>query len=425
MQIFFSRARLYTLLGYLCLANASQGLAQTQPPAAGELQDPETTYVADSADEVMDTEGSIDDIEPGTGWSARGDLRSLFDHVDEDARDGSSADDSAVIGRLRWEGTWTFTPALRASARLAGSCTDDDCDLDFTMDHEISGTTLERGKITFDELFLHFFRSERFDVAFRRLQTKLVMRAGLFAKSLDRADSLNANITWTDGLHATLRHRNGWEGQLILQHNSSHGAGNVRRSPLDFSSSSSRVTTVAALENLEPWGPVVQRGFDVNYLPSSLLKDGNVAGRLEDYWGFVGRFAAEWPVGAGESRLRIAGAAGYAPETPTREALGLGGSGDAGGFAWQAAASVMDFLPGHDLGVNYGRADPGWLLSPVFVNNEVQYEVRYRWKATRAASIDLRVRRRQELEPLVSAVRKRDRYDMFLRATWRISPGNR
>ena len=32
---------------------------------------------------------------------------------------------------------------------------------------------------------------------------------------------------------------------------------------------------------------MVQRALDVNYLPASLLVDGQVDGRLEDYWAIV------------------------------------------------------------------------------------------------------------------------------------------
>ena len=379
----------------------------------------DTGYVPVSADQVVDIESSIDDAKAKIGWSSRGDFRALVSSTEEDARDGSSIDSDEIIGRLRLEVTWNFTSSLRASARLAGSCTDEDCDLGFVLDRSIPGTTLERGKFTFDELFLHFFQSESFDIAIGRMQTKLVTRAGVFAKSLDRADSDNAAINWTDGIHGTMRHGNGWESLVILQHNTASGASNVRRSPLDFSSSSSRITYVVALENLQAWGPVVQRGIDINYLPSSLLKDGAIGGRVEDYWGIVGRAAAEWPRGSAGIRFRLAGELGYAPETPTRQALGLGGAGDADGLAWNAAASVMDFFPGHDIGLNYGRVDPGWLLSPDFTDNEEQTEIRYRWRTGNVLAIELRARQRKDLQRLESAQQKRDRFDVFLRLTWR------
>ena len=83
--------------------------------------------------------------------------------------------------------------------------------------------------------------------------------------------------------------------------------------------------------------------------------------------------------------------------------------------------SLQDFRRGHSIGVNYGRMDPGWLLSPDFGDNEEQLEVRYRWKVMPAASLELRVRTREDLKQKRSAPQKRERLDVFLRATWRFS----
>jgi hypothetical protein len=52
-------------------------------------------------------------------------------------------------------------------------------------------------------------------------------------------------------------------------------------------------------ESLQEKGRVVQHALDVNYLPLSLLIDGEAAGRLEDYWAIVARLAARWPVRSG------------------------------------------------------------------------------------------------------------------------------
>ena len=220
------------------------------------------------ADTVMDVESSVDDFEFLKGWTSKGDFRFLHNYIRDDARDGSSNSNTNVIARLRHELTWNFAHDFRAGIRLAGSCTSDDCNLDFVMDRAISGSGLERGAFTFDELFLHYYATEDIDIAVGRLQTKLVTRGGVYNKSLDRADSDNANINWTDGAHATIRHDGGWESHIILQHNNASGAGNVRRDPLNFQSSKSRITYVYAIENTQKLGPITQRAFDINYLPA-------------------------------------------------------------------------------------------------------------------------------------------------------------
>jgi hypothetical protein len=116
------------------------------------------------------------------------------------------------------------------------------------------------------------------------------------------------NINWTDGLHATWKSRFGWTTNLILQYNDSDGSSSIRRGPLDFHDPDSRITYFVAMENLQPWGPIVQRGIDVSYLPASLLKDGDRQGQIEDYWGVVGRFAARWTVSKNrDTRFRMSG----------------------------------------------------------------------------------------------------------------------
>jgi hypothetical protein len=80
------------------------------------------------------------------------------------------------------------------------------------------------GDVTVDEFFLQWYKLDRFDVALGRMQTKFVARGGVFAKSLDRNDSHNMNVNWTDGLHATFKAKRGWVSHLILQRNAREGA---------------------------------------------------------------------------------------------------------------------------------------------------------------------------------------------------------
>jgi hypothetical protein len=251
-----------------------------------------------------------------------------------------------------------------------------------------------------------------------RLQTKFVARGGVFAKSLDRNDSHNLNINWTDGLHATWKSRFGWTSNLILQRNASDGSSSIRHSPLDFEDNDSRVSYFAAIENIEPLGPIVQRGLDVSYLPASLLKDGDRQGRIEDYWGVVARFAARWTVNEErDMRFRISGEIGYAPETPTKQAVDIGTSGDVDGLGWALTAALMNFRPGHSIGLNYGRMGAGWLLSPQYRPNEELSEIHYVWRYKDNKTLEIRVRQRDDLDQLVTAQNKRDDFDLFVRMT--------
>ena len=191
----------------------------------------------------------------------------------------------------------------------------------------------------------------------------------------------------------------------------------MRRDPLDFSDSDTRVSHFVAWETQNRLGPFTQRGFDISYLPSALLKDGTETGPREDYVAIVARAVIAHPFGTSGRRYNIAAEVGYAPETPTRAAVNLPGEGDADGVAWAVYASLMDIWPDHSIGINYGRADAGWLISPQYRDNEELIEIRYLWRRTQKLALDFRIRGRQDLEVLADETRKRDEIDFFARFT--------
>ncbi len=405
----------------------AQEVADEDSAASGDMDEAweEVREAAESADDrqsgsLDDATGSLEravkDVE--RRWIAQGDLRVGYVRAERDERDGSSSTDTNWRGRFRIGGEITLNEWLRFDSRLATACTTDRCNPGFTFDESIDTTTsTEEGTITFDELYLHVFRRERFDVAVGRLQTKFVARAGVFAKSLDRNDSNNFNVNWTDGLHGKVHFGNDSIIHLISEYNDKDGPSNVRRGPLDFSDTNSRVSHFFAWESKKRLGPITQRGVDITYLPSALLKDGSLDGRREDYIGLVARFASTRPFGTRGRRWNIAGEVGYAPETPTRSAVGLEGDGDVDGFAWNIAASLMDIWPNHNIGFNYGSTDAGWLLSPQYRDNEELYEIRYQWRKRNNLALELRVRYRDELEQLEGETQKRDEVDFFARFT--------
>ena len=373
-----------------------------------------------------DTDGSIDDasnsIDVRTvrdGASLSADLRVGYSETEIDERNGTSNSDDILRARWRLRTEIGIFPYLRGVGRIAGVCSDIECDPEFVLDHSISTSSgIADGEITLDEMYVHFFRFDRFDLALGRFQTRFVARGGVFAKSLDRNDSNNVNVNWTDGLHTTFRSSNGWVPHLILQYNSSNGPSNIRRDPLDFSESSARITYFLGLENLNRTPLFLQRGVDISYLPKSLLKDGVLSGRREDYSGIVVRTANRWPERDDGIRLRFAAEVGYAPETQTNAAAGLAGGGDTDGLAWNVVLSLMEFKPDHSIGVNYGKVGAGWLLSPQFRQNESLAEIRYLWRKNRQLAFDFRIRKRKELEQQLLSSRKREELDFVLRFTW-------
>ena len=369
----------------------------------------------DTAD--IDTESTVDTADDSQEFKFNGDFRPLLNYLSDDARNGSRISDTAGLARLRVKGTLGFSKGMQIGARLAGRCTTNDCSPEWVWDRAIpTPNGLGGGQITFDEAYLHLFKLERFNFTFGRQQTRFVLRGGVFARSLDRNDSNNTNVTWTDGLHATFRRQEGWATHFIVQRNAADGTGSTRRGPLDFDDDSAKHTFYVGFENTNQSGPVVQRSFGVSYLPKSLLEDGTTNGPRVDYWTIVGRLAARWPQVPGGPRLRAGVELGYAPETPTPAGAGIDSSVD--GLAWNVVVSFMDFKPTHNIGVNYGRTGAGWLLSPQFAQNEELFEIRYQWRPRRLPAIDARIRWREEIEQQSGALQKREVFDAFVRVTW-------
>ncbi|UCD69289.1 MAG: hypothetical protein JSW48_04200 [Betaproteobacteria bacterium] len=366
-----------------------------------------------------DAKGSAEVTEVQRGLSAIWDVRGGYSGSDTDEREGSATKDDVWRARWRISGTVGVTPYLRTEVRMAGICSDIECEPNFVLtDYLPTTSSMEDGDITLDKAFLNWYRLERFSIVAGRMQTKFVALGGVYAKSLDRNTGNNTNVNWTDGVHFVYKADNGWASHLIAQHNAPEGATEVRRGPLDFEVDDARVSYFFAFDNKQRTPYFLQRGLDITYLPQALLKDGTLSGRREDYYGIVVRSSNRWPERDDDVRLRVAAELGYAPATPTRAAAGLAGVGDADGLAWNFVLSLMDFAPDHSVGLNYGQVGAGWLLSPQFRQNESLSEIRYQWRRSRRLALDIRVRRRKELERLVSSSRKQDKLDFFVRLTW-------
>jgi len=153
---------------------------------------------------------------------------------------------------------------------VSGICSANDCDPEFILQPDIpTSVGLSDGQITIDSLFLQWFRTEKFNVAVGRMETKFVARGGVYAKSLDRNDSNNRRINRTDGVHTNYKANNGWNSNVVLQYNSPDGPSNIRRGPLDFSDSRSRVSTFIAIDK-EPSKIRIRIGIDSIFTHASL-----------------------------------------------------------------------------------------------------------------------------------------------------------
>ena len=371
----------------------------------------------------IETETTVDnkptDIITGTSrYKLNGDIRATFTTTDVELRDGLNDSNKTSGFRLRLRADWSFTDSIILGARLAGTCFSAPCNLDFVTTNTPSGINgLKPNEFAFDELYLHWFKNKHASVAVGRLQTRFVLRGGVYAKSLDRNNSNNVNINWTNGLQTTFRADNGWDSSFIVEYNDKDGSGSIRHSNLNFETDSSRQTFFTGFENLENWGYIVQRAVSLSYLPDALLLDGDTNGRRENYSGIVTRLAARIPNKTG-IRLRLGTEIGFAPTTPTADTLRVD---DTSGLAWNAVASLIDFQPNHSIGLNYGRTGAGWLLSPQYNPNEELIEVRYMWRPVGLPLFEARIRRRNEIQQLEGETHKRNGFDIYFRFTWEFS----
>ncbi len=352
------------------------------------------------------------------GVSVYGDVRGGYYLLKRDDRDASKSTTSEWRLRIRPGLKAEFTDQLSGAIRLAGRySTDDRNSNNFEFFSSIpAGDGLRRGDSTIDELYLKYKPAKGLDLKFGRMQTKFELD-GVAKKSLDRNNSPNTDITWTDGVYMKYAVSNDWKAHVIVQYNDSEGSTEVRRSPLNFSDDGSRISYFAAMESRTPVGPIVQRGVDITYIPSALRTDSTT--RVDDYVAMVGRAAARWPMGENGMKFMLGGELGYALNTQTKAASSIAGSGDVGGTATQVTFNFIDFVPSHSVGIVLARAEAGWLLSPDFRSNNTLVEARYKWQLAKKHKIEARLRQREDIEQLTSASEKRTDVDLYARYTYK------
>ncbi len=364
-------------------------------------------------------------LAPATGVAGEsvrpfGDVRGGFFATEREARDGTETDTDELKLRLRLGAEAKLSEEWLVRGRLAGRfTTEQDRSRIWIKAWAPTRTGLEDGDTTIDELYLRYAPADgNWSLRFGRFQSKFELM-GVAAKSLDRNDSPNVDITWTDGLHWQYKLTPGWQSHLVLQSNVSSGTGQTARAPLSFDDNGSRITAFGALEASAPLGPLTQRVFAVTWMPETLATDGLGADKREDYYAWTAKLFAEWPVGAGGMRFGLGGEAGYAPNTPTESAVNAGSGGSADGVAGQLSFNLLDFAPGHNIGFVAGHVGAGWLLSPDFRNNDTLLEIRYQWRISKTWSMETRIRRREEIDIPASAPQERIDDDFYLRFSGR------
>jgi len=351
-------------------------------------------------------------------WQWGSDGRGGFFASERKAADGSRSDQSDPRLRLRlWAGRalserWYFR------TRAAGTFSSQQDDVRAQLKpYRDSGTGVVAGTVTLDEVYLRRNLTGG-DLRLGRLQTGFKLPS-VPSKSLDRNDSSNTALGWTDGVHWRQGLGEGWTGHLIGQYYHRNGTGNTVRSPLDFSESTHRAGIYGALESHHSWGPVDWAMLSINHIPDALPQaTGDSPGR-RDYTTATIKAAARWPLADRASQLVAAAEFGHAFQVPQAAQIGLPGEGRVSGNAWQATVSLFDLQPGHHLGVVYGQAGGGWLISNDYRHNDNLFEIRYQYRVSARLSMELRFRDRHERKMRVNRQRRQRDQDVYLRLSWR------
>lgn len=354
---------------------------------------------------------------PGDGWKASGDLRGGWFASEGTARDGTESSQDAFNARLRVAIERGFADHWTVRTRVAGRFSSDQDGTDvYLRSYAPTRSGARFGDVTLDEAYLGYQAPDNgLRLRIGRFQTAFAV-PGVASKGLDRNDSPNIDVQWTDGVHLDVPVAGGWRGHAIAQYRDRKGSGGVAHAPLDFSDDGSRATVFLGLENKQRLGPITQRMVSVTWMPDSLADRGLANPSRTDYTAVDARIAAEWPLREGGPRLVAGAEVAYAPKTPLASAVGTGGSGDAGGLAWQLQASLYDFAPRHHIGIAIGGADAGWLLSPDYRPNDRSAEIRYQWQFLPKTSMEARFRERNELEH-PAGTRARVNRDVYVRIT--------
>lgn len=355
-------------------------------------------------------------------WRLSGDVRVGALHSERLARDGSTSSEDEMRSRLRvaldtglGEG-WAFR--ARVASRLSS---EQDGMRAYLRGPAPEPSGAAPGDTTLDEFHIERHKGDgHWWWRIGRFQSRFDLQ-GVAAKSLDRNDSPNMDVNWTDGVHVRYDGVPGWRVHGVLERNASRYPSAVRRAPLDFAQGDAGLGVFLGLEAAQRAGPLVQRMVSLTWMPDALASQGLSLPARTDYLAVTARAAAAFLEGEAGRRVLLGLEAGHAFNTPDRAVFGLGGGGRVGGNAWQASLNFEQFLPGHSLGFVLGRAQAGWLLSPDFRNNDRLAELRYQWRMNPNWSIEARVRERTEdAVPAATARPRRDR-DAYLRLSGRFT----
>ncbi len=150
-----------------------------------------------------------------------GNFRTGYYGSDTQNRDGTDKSSRSGRARIRYGFKAPFSDRWSSQLRFAGRYSTSQKSTGFTF-AEYNNALGTFGQSTFDIAQLRY-RTQDLDIRFGRMQTKFELE-GVAKKSLDRNDSPNMDIDFTDGIAITRKGNSGWDSHFILQHNPAQGS---------------------------------------------------------------------------------------------------------------------------------------------------------------------------------------------------------
>ncbi|MFO7977059.1 MAG: hypothetical protein R6U64_00250 [Bacteroidales bacterium] len=356
------------------------------------------------------------------GFYYGGRIRTGYFTQSREDRDGTESVGGNFRLRLNLGAGYRLSPQWSVWARFGGRFSNDQESMKFHItDHIPRGSDgLPLGESTIDELYVNYQSAGGLNVRLGRMQTSFQLK-GVPKKSLDREDSPNTDVNWTDGLFVSWPFHESYTLHVIAQYNAETWASNILRPPLDFGDDRSRISFFGMLDMTADNTAFVQRQLGVTWLPAALPVYGEPGEDLKDYLAATARAAAAWPVGILESEILVGGELGYAFNTPAKTVMNTSADPDdkAGNTAWQMSVNLMNILSKHSIGFVFGQIEDGYLISPDMRNNNFERELRMQLRLAKNLTMENRVRVRSDLNQIVGADQKRRDVDYYFRLSYR------
>lgn len=352
-----------------------------------------------------------------------GDLRTGYYSKESSETGKANKAASEIRFRIRAGVKTQISHKLSASLRFAGrfyAFTDpyrrNDTGFDYIDAIPQYKDSIPAGQTSIDNAFLKYTFGDKSYVRVGRFRSSYELK-GVAKKSLDRNNSPNSDITWTDGAHLSMKLPGHHRLNAIAQYNPEN-ATTVLRKPLNFARTKSRLSYFLGLQHTKTKGPFVQREIDLTIMPAALCESGiNAAangcndGLASTYVAGVVRLASQWKISDSGTKFLLGTEFGYSPTTADKNKV----NGGDDGVAYQLTFNFIGFAPKHSIGAVYNKAGGAWLLSPDFTNNNTLKELRYAWKFAKKQKIEFRIRQR---ENIVASDKLRN--DLYLRYTVKI-----